>query len=76
MKEYIVLTMIDDTIVFNYRTIDEEEKVFINKGKLYKNSLFYTLKFFKRHVKTIVEQIDKDKTVERYSTDSALISSE
>ena len=68
MKEYIVLTMIDDTIVFNYRTIDEEEKVFINKGKLYKNSLFYTLKFFKRHVKTIVEQIDKDKTVERYST--------
>ena len=68
MKEYIVLTIIDDTIVFNYRTVDNEEKVFINKNKEYKNSLFYTLKYFKRHVKTISELIDNTKKVEHYGT--------
>ena len=68
MKEYIVLTIIDDTIVFNYRTIENDEKVFINKNNLYKNSLFYTLKYFKRHVKSISESIDKKKTIEHFST--------
>ena len=53
MKEYIVLTISDNTIVFNYRQVNEEEKVFINKNSIYKDSLFYTLKFFKNNTKKI-----------------------
>ena len=52
MKEYIVLTIINNTLVFNYRTIAEEEKSFINSNGFYKDSLFYTLKYFKVRLKS------------------------
>ena len=55
MKEYIVLTFTNNNIVFNYRTIENEEKVFVNKNRLYKDSLFYTLKYYKRHINNVIE---------------------
>ena len=42
MKEYIVLTISDNTLVFDYRFINDDEKVFVNKDNLYKDSLYYT----------------------------------
>ena len=62
MKEYIVLTIINDTLIFNYRTISDEEKVFINKNSFYKDSLFYTLKHYKRHENKIVSML-----IEKYN---------
>ncbi len=55
MKEYIVLTFTNNNIIFNYRTIENEEKVFVNKNRLYKDSLFYTLKYYKRHINNVIE---------------------
>ena len=46
MKEYIVLTILNDTLIFNYREVNSEEKVFVNKNNLYKDSFFYTLKHY------------------------------
>lgn len=51
MKEYIVITLLNNTVVFDYRSISKEEKVFLNKNRLYKDSLFYTLNYYKRHKK-------------------------
>lgn len=68
MRECIVITVVNDTIVFNYRTLIDEEKVFVNKNNLYKNSLFYTLKYFKRHTKNIAETIFNNKTIEHFDT--------
>lgn len=53
MKEYFVLTKLDNTLVFNYRTLLEDETVFINKNNYYKDSLYYDLKYFKKHIKDI-----------------------
>ena len=53
MKEYFVLTKLDNTLVFNYRTLQDDETVFINKNNYYKDSLYYDLKYFKRHLKEI-----------------------
>ena len=47
MKEYIVLSVNDNTIVLDYRNVSDEEKVFVNKNRFYKGFLFYTLKYFK-----------------------------
>ena len=55
MKEYFVITKLDNTLVFNYRTLVEEETVFINKNNYYKDSLYYDLKYYKKHIKQIVE---------------------
>ncbi len=55
MKEYFVLTIIDNTLVFDYRTLMEEETIFINKNNYYKDSLYYDLKYYKKHIKQIVE---------------------
>ena len=57
MKEYVVLNVVNDTIVFDYKTILEEEKVFVNKNSFYKDSLYYALKYYKRHEKKIVQMI-------------------
>ena len=53
MKEYFVLTKLDNTLVFNYRTLQDDETVFINKNNYYKDSLYYDLKYFKKHTKEI-----------------------
>ena len=62
MKEYVVLTIINNTLVFNFRTIQEEEKVFVNKNSYYKDSLYYALKYYKRHEKEIIKSI-----IEKYN---------
>ncbi len=54
MKEYIVLTMLNGILVFNYRTINSEERMFVNKNSFYKDSLYYGLKYYKRHNKRIL----------------------
>ncbi len=54
MKEYFVLTILNNTLVFNYRTLLDDETVFINKNNYYKDSLYYELKYFKKHIKSIV----------------------
>lgn len=60
MKEYIVLTIDTDTnsIIFNYKTISEQEKSFVNKNSLYKDSLYYTPKFYKKNDNKIIEFIN------------------
>ena len=62
MKEYVVLTIINNSLVFDYRTIFEEEKVFLNKNSLFKGSLYYGLKYYKRHEKKILQML-----VEKYN---------
>ena len=57
MKEYIVLTILDDMLVFNFRTISNEESVFVNKNGFYKDSLYYALKYYKRHTKKVIDAI-------------------
>ena len=57
MKEYVILNVINNIIVFDYRTISEEEKVFVNKDSFYKDSLYYDLKHYKRHEKKILQML-------------------
>ena len=45
MKEYIVLTIGDNTLFFNFRTINEEENKFVNRLEFYNASLFFSLKY-------------------------------
>ena len=54
MKEYIVLTISNNLLVFNYRTISEEELLLVNKNSFYKDSLYYSLNYYKRHSRKIV----------------------
>ena len=60
MKEYIVLAIINNSLVFNYRQVKNDEKVFVNKNKFYKNSLFYTFKYYKRHLTEIIGKLIKE----------------
>ena len=60
MKEYIVLTIDDSDLIFDYRTLNDEEAMFINKNNVFKGSLFYTLKYYKKHINSICKIIKKD----------------
>ncbi|MBR4178600.1 MAG: class B sortase [Bacilli bacterium] len=64
MKEYIVLSVNDNTIVLDYRNVSDEEKVFVNKNRFYKGFLFYTLKYFKNNCSNIYEVLNTNKTVD------------
>lgn len=57
MKEYVVIKFELNVLVFDFRTIDKEEKSFVNSGNEYKDSLFYDLKYFKKNYEKIIEFI-------------------
>ena len=57
MKEYVVIKFEANVLVFDFRTIDKEEKAFVNSNNEFKDSLFYDLKYFKRNYEKIVSNI-------------------
>lgn len=57
MKEYIVLTIELNALVFDFKTITKEEKAFVNNNSFYKDSLFYDLKYYKKNKDKIVDVI-------------------
>ena len=57
MKEYVVIKFEANVLVFDFRTIDKEEKSFVNSNNEFKDSLFYDLKYFKRNYEKIVSNI-------------------
>ena len=60
MKEYVVLSVELNALVFDFRTISDDEKSFVNSNNFYKDSLFYDLKKYKKQNEKIVKII-KDK---------------
>ena len=58
MKEYIVISLEGNTLVFNYRTITPEEEKFVNNNSFFKDSLFYTLKYYKSNKKKVYNTIE------------------
>jgi len=58
LKEYIVISLEENTLVFNYRTITEDEVKFVNKNSFYKDCLFYTLKYYKSNKKKVYDTIE------------------
>ncbi len=57
MKEYIVLKIINNFVVFDYRSITKEEKKYLNKNSFFNDALFYTLKYFKSHLDLVCNAI-------------------
>lgn len=57
MKEYIVLTIKGSNIIFNYRTVNKEEESYVNENSFYNDSLFCTLKYFKKNYELIIKSI-------------------
>ena len=57
MKEYIVLTINENNLIFNYRRINNEEKKYLDKEAIYKDSFYYTIKYFKKHTMNILTRI-------------------
>ena len=63
MKEYITLKLDNDMIVFNYETISNESTKYINNNSFFKDTLFYTLKYFKKNINNICKQFTNIKTM-------------
>ena len=68
MKEYIILAIINNSLVFNYRQVKNDEKVFVNKNSLYKDSLYYTLKKYKKNFKDISSILEKLSNINNIKT--------
>ena len=60
MKEGIILTIDNNSIIIDFRIINKDEKIFVNKNNIYKNSFYYTFKYYKKHINKIISNI-KDK---------------
>lgn len=57
MKEYIVLTFIENILIFDYKTITKDENIFVNKNSFNVNTLYYDLKYYKKHINKIINLI-------------------
>lgn len=58
MKEYVNLKIEVNVLVFDYKTIDKDEKSFVNKNSFFKDTLFYDLKYFKKNFNKIITLIN------------------
>ena len=63
MKEYIVLTIKDKTLFYDFKSIDEKENKFINSLEFYNASLYISLKYYKKNYSKITNLL-KDKGLE------------
>ena len=54
MKEYVVLSIELNALVFDFRSISDDEKSFVNSNNFYKDSLFYDLKKYKKNSDKII----------------------
>ena len=63
MKEYITLRLDNDIIIFNYETISDTELKYVNKNSFFEDTLFYTLKYFKKNINNICKQFTNIKTM-------------
>ncbi len=63
MKEYITLKLDNDMIVFNYETISNEVIKLVDKNSFFEDTLFYTLKYFKKNINNICKQFTNIKTM-------------
>ena len=59
LKDYIVLTINQNKLIFNHRVINEEEKRYLNKDYIYKDSFYYTQKKFKKNFNNILLILSK-----------------
>lgn len=57
MKEYVIITIQLNTLVFNYASISKEMKSFVNSNKFNEDSLFYDLKYYRKHTNKIIDLI-------------------
>ena len=58
MKEYVNLKIEVNVLVFDYKTIEKDEKSFVNKNSFFKDTLFYDLKYFKKNFNKIITLIN------------------
>lgn len=63
MKEYIVLTISNNILYFNFKTINNDESKHINSLEFYNASLFLTLKYYKKNYSKIIK-LFKDKGID------------
>lgn len=63
MKEYIVLTVNDKTLFFDFKTINEKENKFVNSLEFYNASLYISLIYYKKNYSKITNLL-KDKGLE------------
>lgn len=61
MKNYIVLSIINNIFYFEYRFISDDEVDHVNTNTLYKSSLYYELKYFKQNLHVIMDVLKKIK---------------
>lgn len=63
MKEYVTLKLESDMIVFNYETISDEAIKMVDKNSFFKDTLFYTLKYFRKNINNICKHFTNIKTM-------------
>ncbi len=54
MKKYIVLTINGSTLSYDYRELSGDEKKLVNKNVISNNTLFYTIKYLKNNIDSIL----------------------
>ena len=57
MKDYISLKIELNALIFDFKTIDSDEKKYVNKNSFFNNTLFYDLKYFKKKLVKIINLI-------------------
>ena len=72
MKEYIVLTIRDKTLFFDFKTINDEESKHVNSLEFYNASLFLTLKYYRKNYSKVIELLKNNNidilTIKRLTT--------
>ena len=60
MKEYLVISIKDNVLTYDFKFIDESLSKFVNKNEFNNNTLYYSMRYYSNNYEKIISKIKEN----------------
>ena len=60
MKEYLIISIKDNVLTYDYRNIDESLNKYINKNEFINNTLYFSMKYYSNNYEKVIDLIKRN----------------
>ena len=60
MKEYLIISIKDNVLTYDFKFIDESLSKFVNKNEFNNNTLYYSMRYYSNNYEKIISKIKEN----------------
>ena len=60
MKEYLIISINSNILTYDFRSIDESLKKYVNKNEFNNNTLYFSMKYYSKNYEKIINLIKQN----------------